>query len=91
MERKIKCAVFDLDGTIVNTIDDLGNTCNFLIEKYGESLRFITLEVRPSNIAAVKLYTSLGFNKVGERPSYYSNPVENAILLTKNLNSNLEI
>ncbi|MEE3428302.1 MAG: ribosomal protein S18-alanine N-acetyltransferase [Ruminococcus sp.] len=63
----------------------------FLIEKYGESLRFITLEVRPSNIAAVKLYTSLGFNKVGERPSYYSNPVENAILLTKYLNSNLEI
>ncbi|MBE6720680.1 MAG: HAD family hydrolase [Ruminococcaceae bacterium] len=35
MERKIKCAVFDLDGTLVNTIDDLGNTCNFLIEKYG--------------------------------------------------------
>lgn len=35
MERKIKCAVFDLDGTLVNTIDDLGIACNTLIEKYG--------------------------------------------------------
>ena len=35
MERKIKCAVFDLDGTLVNTIDDLGNACNTLLKKYG--------------------------------------------------------
>ncbi len=63
----------------------------FLIEKYADSLRFITLEVRPSNISAVKLYTSLGFEKAGERPSYYSNPVENALLLTKYFNSKLEI
>lgn len=32
---KIKCAVFDLDGTLVNTIDDLANACNILMEKYG--------------------------------------------------------
>lgn len=32
---KIKCAVFDLDGTLVNTIDDLAGACNILIEKYG--------------------------------------------------------
>lgn len=31
----IKCALFDLDGTLVNTIDDLGGACNILIEKYG--------------------------------------------------------
>lgn len=35
MSSKIKCAVFDLDGTLVNTIDDLGAACNKLIEKYG--------------------------------------------------------
>ncbi|MBR3150294.1 MAG: HAD family hydrolase [Eubacterium sp.] len=35
MENKIKCAVFDLDGTLVNTIDDLGATCNTLLQKYG--------------------------------------------------------
>lgn len=31
----IKCAVFDLDGTLVNTIDDLAGACNILVEKYG--------------------------------------------------------
>ncbi len=35
MESKIKCAVFDLDGTLVNTIDDLGAACNTLLKKYG--------------------------------------------------------
>lgn len=32
---KIKCAVFDLDGTLVNTIDDLAGACEILIKKYG--------------------------------------------------------
>lgn len=31
----IKCAIFDLDGTLVNSIDDLAGACNILIEKYG--------------------------------------------------------
>lgn len=64
---------------------------NFLIDKYKESMSFLTLEVRPSNTAAVNLYSSLGFEKVGERPSYYSNPTENALLLTKYFNSDKEI
>ncbi|MCH5304144.1 MAG: ribosomal protein S18-alanine N-acetyltransferase [Ruminococcus sp.] len=55
----------------------------FLVDYYKESLSFLTLEVRPSNTAAVNLYSSLGFEKVGERKNYYSNPVENALLLTK--------
>lgn len=29
-----KCALFDLDGTLINTIDDLARACNMLIEKY---------------------------------------------------------
>lgn len=59
---------------------------NFLIESYRGILRFITLEVRPSNNAAVGLYKSLGFEKVGERKNYYSAPTENALLLTKYFN-----
>ncbi len=30
----IKCAIFDLDGTLVNTIDDLAEACNILLRKY---------------------------------------------------------
>jgi len=30
------------------------------------------LEVRPSNAAAIHLYTTLGFNQVGRRPDYYN-------------------
>lgn len=30
-----KLAIFDLDGTILNTIDDLADSCNFLCEKQG--------------------------------------------------------
>lgn len=31
---KTKCALFDLDGTLVNTIDDLAGACEILIKKY---------------------------------------------------------
>ena len=52
---------------------------------YGKknNLCFITLEVRESNINAQSLYSKFGFIKVGERKNYYSEPKENAILLTK--------
>ena len=46
------------------------------------SFSFLTLEVRESNIAARSLYEHFGFIKVGERKSYYSDPVENAVLMT---------
>lgn len=52
---------------------------------YGKknNLCFITLEVRESNMNAQSLYSKFGFIKVGERKNYYSEPKENAILLTK--------
>lgn len=42
---------------------------------------FLTLEVRPSNGAAVALYKSLGFSEVGRRKGFYSQPQEDALLL----------
>ena len=45
--------------------------------------RTAQLEVRRSNVVARKLYASLGFHETGERQSYYSRPVEDAILLQK--------
>lgn len=44
---------------------------------------FITLEVRESNLPAISLYKSEGFEKVGMRKNFYSNPTENGIIFTK--------
>lgn len=46
-------------------------------------MSFITLEVRESNLPAIKLYESCGFENVGIRPKFYTNPTENAIIMTK--------
>lgn len=45
----------------------------------------MALEVRRSNIAAQRLYTRAGFRQEGVRKSYYTQPVEDALLLTKTL------
>jgi [ribosomal protein S18]-alanine N-acetyltransferase len=45
----------------------------------------IFLEVRESNASAISLYEKLGFQQTGRRKSYYSNPVEDALLYCKNL------
>lgn len=42
-----------------------------------------TLEVRPSNTAAVRLYESEGFSAAAIRPRYYSDDGEDALLLWK--------
>ena len=39
------------------------------------------LEVRASNQAAHGLYQSLGFRSGATRPKYYTNPVEDALLM----------
>ncbi len=51
-----------------------------------QKLQFVTLEVRESNIPAISLYKSYGFEDVGKRPRYYSSPTEDAVLMTKYLN-----
>lgn len=45
----------------------------------------ITLEVRESNTAAAALYDSLGYESVGKRPGFYSDPIEAAIVMSKPL------
>ncbi|HNW16857.1 MAG TPA: ribosomal protein S18-alanine N-acetyltransferase [bacterium] len=46
-------------------------------------VRKIFLEVRVSNRSAEKIYLKNGFEKVGMRRSYYSNPVEDALIMAK--------
>ena len=52
--------------------------------RFGQAnLAFLTLEVRPSNTAAVALYEKHGFREAGRRKDYYENPKEDALLLTR--------
>jgi [ribosomal protein S18]-alanine N-acetyltransferase len=45
----------------------------------------IILEVRAGNDAALRLYHRRNFQIVGRRPRYYSNPVDDALLLTASI------
>ena len=40
-----------------------------------------TLEVRVSNVAAIKLYEKVGFTSAGIRPGYYEKPKEDANIM----------
>ena len=45
----------------------------------------LTLEVRQSNCAAIRLYEKHGFAAEGVRKSYYSKPTEDAIIMWKHI------
>lgn len=44
---------------------------------------FLTLEVRASNLPALRLYEKHGFLPVGRRAGYYEHPREDAVLMTR--------
>ena len=50
-----------------------------------KDILFLLLEVRVSNVPAIALYNKLGFEQVGRRPRYYTNPREDALILRKEL------
>jgi ribosomal-protein-alanine N-acetyltransferase len=45
----------------------------------------VHLEVRRSNERAQRLYRRYGFEQTGRRPGYYSDPVEDAVLMARYL------
>lgn len=55
----------------------------------GQQLRAVTvsLEVRSSNEAARRLYRRFHFKEKGKRGGYYSQPTEDAVILTRRLES----
>ena len=63
----------------------LKNCINLAKEK---KLAFISLEVRESNKKAIGLYEKLGFKTVGVRKNFYTNPCENAKIMTKRFDEN---
>ena len=48
---------------------------------------FVSLEVRESNIPAINLYSSVGFEKAGLRKSFYSDPTEDGLIMTRYLSN----
>ena len=47
----------------------------------------VFLEVRSSNTVARELYRRLAFNETGHRTDYYAQPVEDAVILCRRLES----
>ena len=59
---------------------------NMLDYCYSEKIKYITLEVRTSNIPAQKLYEKFGFSSLGVRKQYYQDNNEDAIIMwTQNI------
>jgi [ribosomal protein S18]-alanine N-acetyltransferase len=54
-------------------------------ELVGAGVRTLYLEVRESNAAARTLYETNGFRSVGRRRGYYRQPVEDALLLRREI------
>lgn len=46
-------------------------------------LSAVFLEVRESNLPAIRLYESLGFTRIGVRKGYYDRPKEDAVMMKK--------
>jgi ribosomal-protein-alanine N-acetyltransferase len=48
-------------------------------------VHWLTLEARASNTAAIGLYEKFGFKKIGERPGYYADGENAAIMWTNDI------
>jgi ribosomal-protein-alanine N-acetyltransferase len=57
-----------------------------IAECYKKMIKYITLEVRESNIAAISLYDKFGFSTIGTRKKYYQDNNEDALIMfTENI------
>lgn len=57
-----------------------------LSDCYKNEIKYITLEVRVSNTAAISLYEKYGFKSLGTRKGYYQNNNEDALIMwTENI------
>mgnify|MGYP000338174186 FL=1 len=48
-----------------------------------KKIKNLTLEVRETNVPAIKLYEKNGFKEAGIRKDYYEKPKENAVIMWK--------
>lgn len=73
------CRRQGIGGVLISTLVELAQV---------EYMAFLSLEVRESNTAAIKLYEAHGFTAAGLRKGFYDRPKENALILTSNLVGN---
>ena len=50
-----------------------------------DGLKTVFLEVRESNTPAVRLYESLGFERIAVRKGYYDHPKEDAVIMKRSI------
>jgi ribosomal-protein-alanine N-acetyltransferase len=60
-----------------------------LLERAGADAAY-TLEVRPSNRAAIELYERFGFRSAGTRPRYYQDTGEDAVIMWRTVDALLD-
>ena len=58
---------------------------NFLLRARKSLVSTIRLEVRETNLSAVKFYQKNGFAKIYTRKNFYQNPAENASVMSREL------
>jgi len=58
----------------------LNETLNLLVDN---GIRMFFLDVRVSNLIAQNLYRKFDFHPIGKRKNYYSEPIEDAIVMVK--------
>lgn len=57
------------------------------LRRLRQDVHLVTLEVRESNIAAIRLYEKYGFKEIGRRKDYYKKPNEDAIIMELDINA----
>ncbi|MDE5605627.1 MAG: HAD-IA family hydrolase [Eubacterium sp.] len=62
MNSKIKCVIFDLDGTLVNTIIDLGRACDYLLRNSGIEPRWTESDYKAFVGNGAKILVSRAFS-----------------------------
>lgn len=63
-----KCVIFDLDGTLVNTIDDLGLACDYLLRKHGFEPKWTVADYKNFVGNGARLLVERAFeNKLSDR------------------------
>jgi len=80
--------IFNIAVRIAHRRSGVGRAllCHALSVGYQHQARVAVLEVRRSNDAAQRLYSSLGFQPVGERKDYYGGLREPAVLMELEMN-----